>query len=373
MRWINAAVVDLDAGHGNESVFAFGDLCARFLGEIQQDSLPMPTLICSSGRGMWALWLLRDSEHRIRAYADKIAKAKRIGQAIARRFAHLGADLKCHDCARIMRFPGSRNSNAAPGSDVVRFYRLSDAEYRLDDLGAMFGVAPHKTAVKPTKGPKRTEKQAGGFARWARVLQGFRQLAALRGGFREGTRRSAVYLLAFLMRVNRHDHESIMRECLKLAAACNPPVAAEEVAKRVLAARKVTARLRHDTFIRMLAISPGEVAKLPVWFKPHRASVSKRIQNRRDALADAIQKAGRVFSVRESILVLRAKGFHVSRGTVAVDLRNLIRRRGGASVAGEAFPAPLKGKCPIFDAGRISPLPLVPARTVGHPESEVSA
>ena len=324
LKWLNAVALDLDAGHGVEG-FSVATLREQFLAEIESDSLPVPSLLCESGRGMWALWLLRD--HRdggpVPAHDRCRQWHKRIGQAVARRFAHLGADVRCHDCARIMRFPGSLNTSAPAGSQAVRFFRLSDSVYTLPELGPHFGIRPRKTSIAPRKGPRDAAKQAGGYARWSNVLRGFRQLWAIRGGFSKGHRHNAVYLLAALMRYNRQSSDVILRECSKLAESCKPPVAPDEVQKRIAAAAKVRARLRNDTFIRMLGITAEEVKQLPVWFKPPQQKAQQRVQNRRDALAEAIRKADRVFTVRESILVLRARGFKASIGTVASDLRSI--------------------------------------------------
>lgn len=323
LRWLNAIALDLDAGHDVEN-FDCAELKARFFAELEHNELPAPTLICESGRGMWALWLLKDhrDDGRVPAH-DRCRKwHKRIGQAIARRFAHLAADVRCHDCSRIMRFPGSMNSSAGPSGEVVQFFRCSDAEYTLPDLGPHFGIRPRRVSLAPVKGPKDAAKQSGGYARWGNTLAGFRQLVELRGGFSAGCRRNAVYLLAVLLRYNRSKPETIAAECLKLAQSCIPSVPIEEVTKRIDASRKVRGKIRHDTFIRMLNISAEEVAQLPTWFKPRRReNARQKVHNRRAVLTQAIKAAERVFSVRESVLVLRARGFSVSHGTVASDLR----------------------------------------------------
>ena len=179
LRWLNAVAVDLDSGHDDRQ-FAFESLVERFTRRVELNGLPQPNFLVSSGRGLWALWLIGerlDLRKPVPAFADKREICQRVSQALARQFADLGADVTATDPARVMRVPNSINSKAAPEKSIVRFYSRSNSVQTLPELAALLGVVVHKQRLPgECRGHKNEAKVHAGLMRWSIPLVGFRDL-----------------------------------------------------------------------------------------------------------------------------------------------------------------------------------------------------
>jgi hypothetical protein len=289
LKYLNAVVLDLDCHTGP---FNFRDSLQMLLAEIDGGGLPRPSLVCSSGRGLWALWLLEDKLHEgqpVRAWPDTLRITKRIGRAVAQRFKHLGADLKTHDGSRLMRVPGSRNSSAAPENQQVTFYRVTGNRYTLAELGNGFGVRaqPTKITLAPDK-PKSERHSHAGRRRWSVPLAAIRELEKMRGGFRSGTRRSGLWALAVLMRKNRATADEISRELTAVASRCVPVCNDSDVQDAITASRNVRGRVSNRAFAEMLKIEDAEKARLSFWFKAYQKTKTEAVSDRRAVVSQVL-------------------------------------------------------------------------------------
>lgn len=345
LRWLNAVAVDLDAGHDGRD-FSYEELLSRFLAVIVEQALPMPSLICSSGRGVWALWLLHDlvnSAERVPAFPQPRGIAESVNRAIFKKFAHLWADPRVTDCARVMRVPGSLNSAAGRR---VTFFRLADRTYSLPELANAFGLKADKTDLRPERRnePRNQRRVQAGLQRWRLPLQGFRDLWKLRGRFSRGTRHCAVYYYAMLLRKVRTAEPQIVAECRKLGASCSPALEWTEIERCINSSEAIRSRVSNATLARSLKISPAEKSALTNWFrvKPVRqtraqrsARISAQIARRRASLAQIRDSAGPAYSLREMERELQRRySIKASYRTILTDLRELNRN------ASEASPDP---------------------------------
>ena len=337
LKWLNAVAVDVDAAHDGQE-FSFDELLSRFLKVIAEQALPIPSLICSSGRGLWALWLLHDFVNiaeRVPAFPRPRQIAARVDRAIVKTFAQLGADQHVIDCARLMRVPGSLNSAAGRR---VTFFRLADRTYSLPELAAEFGVQARKTSLRPESNHRsRNERRVqAGLQRWRVPLRGFRDLWELRGVFRKGTRHSAVFYYAMLLRKVRTPEPQIVTECIDLGANCSPALERTEILRCVEASKAIRSRVSNATLARSLQISPSEMSILSNWFrsKPahqtqaqRNAQVGARIAERRASLAQILAPDGVGYSLRKLAGELQERySIKASYRTVLTDLREFERR-----------------------------------------------
>ncbi len=335
LRFINAVAVDIDAAHKG-GPFSFETLFAQFAQESTERGLPRPNLVCSSGRGMWALWLLHDAyrlDERPQAYPKTQRLAERVNRRIVETFEHLGADRKAIDCARVMRVPGSLNATVGRR---VEFFCVTDHTHSLYELALAFGVRAIKTDLHPDNqdAPKNENRVRAGLQRWRIPLQGFRSLWKLRGSFKKDTRSWGVFYFAVLLRKVRTPELEILTECMRLGQSCIPPLAPRDVQRKFESSKAVTRRIRNDTLARDLKITPEEMASLPNWFRPKPArktweqrkeATTVRIEQRR-ALLLAVLDSSKIFSVRKLAKLLEEQhGVKVSHQTISEDLRAIAR------------------------------------------------
>jgi hypothetical protein len=223
MRWLNAVALDVDC---RDEGFSFTRLLRAFLAIAVDENLPFPNLICSSGRGLWALWQIKDDRYPgspVWAWPDKQVLVRKINRAICDRFAELGADVVSTDVSRVMRCPGSINSSAASDNQVVRFFRTDQEPYSLWQLAAAFAVKPTKVEFPGESTQEKNQaKVRAGRRRWAVPLQGFEELWRIRGAFVEGYRHSAVFLYALLLNRNRVSRVEILNQFLPSRHPAHP-------------------------------------------------------------------------------------------------------------------------------------------------------
>jgi hypothetical protein len=309
LAWLNAVAVDIDLAHEGQD-FCFDAALHSILTDAERRGVPTPSIVCNSGRGLWAIWLLRDRRYDtpVAAWPNLQAYAQKISQLAARMFR---ADPHCTDAARVMRWPGSINPNAAPDNRVVAFYRLHDRTFTLDELGAAFGLKPQATSLenehrREAEGKSERHVKAG-QKRWMVPLDGFLDLRRMRGGFCSGTRTMAVFYYAMLLRKNRRDEQVVLRECMKLAEECCPPLDPDVARKTVASSRDARRHVRHDTLVRDLQIAEQERKALPMWFKPVRLSKIQQVAQRRAAIDKILKAENRRVSLREMAQILAEK------------------------------------------------------------------
>ncbi len=235
LRWLNAVILDVDI-YNTQGRLGFNEMLDVFVTEIGRNDLPWPSFICSSGRGLWGLWLLRDHANQtpVPAFRERREIYQRVNKELVRRFAHLGADPAAVDPSRVMRIPGSINTDAAPECNVVQFFRLSNEAHTLPGLAALLGVRGRKVRLpEESVVPKNEAKVLAGRTRWSIPLDGFRRLWNIRGHFGRGMRSFATYVYAVLLRRNRIHEREIYAECLRLADSCRPILTTGDVERCV--------------------------------------------------------------------------------------------------------------------------------------------
>ncbi len=132
---LNMLYCDLDLHHGNLSKEA-----ALFILENDyfEQSIPTPSFIIDSGRGLWLQWLLEGED------GSKADLWKNISLQLCRTLVNFGADSRCAEPARICRIPGTINSKSKTAVAVIGG---SCYKYTLSDFIEGYGF---KSIAKPT-------------------------------------------------------------------------------------------------------------------------------------------------------------------------------------------------------------------------------
>lgn len=303
LRWLNALHVDLDIGHQGESV-SFEDLQNSFFAEVSRIGMPIPSLLVSSGRGMWALWRLADHANRsqpVPAFADRIEIFRRVERGLATCFKALGADQATFDAARVMRVPNSINTKADVDRSRVLFYKACEDVHTMLEIASAIGVAARKTVVRskcPRKdGEKDQAKAKAGITRWTKQKDGFLRLWALRGSFGVGVRHNALLIYAFFLRRTHASENEIVEECQKLAASCAQPLHEGDIRRCIFSADKLCSlgferSMSMETIVCKLGITPEERAQIPEWFPARPTVRNYRITSRRTKIVQELLSAG---------------------------------------------------------------------------------
>jgi hypothetical protein len=307
----------------------------------KRGAIPAASGYIFSGRGLWALWLLRDPkkpDQAPRAFPEKIDLydeiQRELGQLLVT--AGLGLDVGAKDPARLARIPGSVNSKT---SAAVR-YEFKPREdgslitYTLAELKQKLGIKPKH---QPTnRQPKRNvpKRRAGFDALIDRRLREFKKLRLMRGGFQEGCRNYAVLIYAWLLRKKGFPHGSIKQQAFKLGGECQPRFSQSECGSALETAlfSPNMNKLRDQTIADWLDITPeesGRLEKLPpasgFGVQPSVSTKSRRVdpEKRREHVRRRVKKLGSVPTTREMARLLGGDGFAVSHVTAAADYKRL--------------------------------------------------
>jgi len=176
--------------------------------------IPAPSIIASSGRGMYVYWMLRhrdDPFYPPRANGKLMGLWGRVQRAIDQRLSHLGSDSQvAGNAAGVLRIPGSVNTKS---NTPVRWTVSGEGDlpwlYTLDELAPEFGL---KVPAKQSRGQAALEavpvnkanKRRGSRGAWFKAYRQFEALRDFRGGFDEGCRGRALYVFSLIaMRLRR--------------------------------------------------------------------------------------------------------------------------------------------------------------------------
>ena len=363
LRWLNCVSIDIDA-HGQP--FGFSNEIQNILDFTVKAGLPLPSVVCDSGRGAWLHWLLTDREdynakagrpahHPPGAYRNLQGLHSRILRAAVGLYSGLGAgksDSSCTDSQRVARFPGSLNTSSGTRCEYFSVAGASDRFHTLHEMAGHFGVKALKTKLtmdtdanvsectgqpdckcgglrwdrdtgKELKPVCLSIRARGGRARWQRPLSAIKQLAERRGQFKSGQRHKAVYLFAVFAR--RARLKDMQRQMFLFAAKYCTALSNSDVLKCLKAANKNTGKIRNATIVDWLKITDTELSQITGWLTLARtANVTRKstIEARRVILQTELQSAGSC-SIRKAMFLLVSAGIVCSQSAISRDLLSL--------------------------------------------------
>lgn len=352
LRYLNACYVDLDcyskhepgSGEADETPENAARRVARsisILADAQEPSarfLPPASFIVSSGRGLWLFWLLINRStglpplcHRSEQYYPKIQRA--IFNRIRSRTPDLRPDPAALDASRITRVPGSLHSGAGRKVEVIV---QADAQgrgflYEQWELDLWFGVTkPHEhlAARRFLKTGKRVpSRRAGWDARWRHLKADLERLETLRGGFGEGHRNRAVFLVTYVLRKLSSPEAEIRDAAVALASRCRPKLPKAEALRSALGSgvgRDTRGHITNRKVIDWLAVTSDEQAVMRT-LRSTRAPGKRELarHRRRSVIAGQIESGNGTPSTRKMVALLKAAGIRATKDTVSKDYRAL--------------------------------------------------
>lgn len=235
---LNCAFVDLDAYNVGLQPHA----AAQVLEKIAMNAgMPMPTIIVSSGRGIYAKWIFNEP-----ISSGMLLQWTALQNILAALFDPLGADANSKDAARVLRVLGSINTKSAQTAQVLRdtgqrhsFAGLCQIARELDLPEVMHQSRQSSQKVRRAHGaladepadlsclidlsiqrqPVMMKTCSLASLNWSRFLD-LRDLVLMRGGIQRGERdKTLLWLAATLALSGAVDAGNFMQELTGLVQA----------------------------------------------------------------------------------------------------------------------------------------------------------
>ncbi len=177
---------DIDVSHGEcaDAEWAKQSVLYALENDVFGVTVPTPSYVIDSGRGLYLWWVLEGGEDRAELWST-------VERKLVYALLPYGADTHCIDAARIMRVPGTVNSK---NGRTVTVLRATDERFTLDDIVENYGfgdsfAAPTATADSKAKKLGDRSKKLGGRSK---KLGGAFAAVNLRAATADAAKRSAI-------------------------------------------------------------------------------------------------------------------------------------------------------------------------------------
>lgn len=201
-------------------------IAQSFLSLCDVESIPRPSVIVFSGRGLQAKWLFERPIPR-----RALPRWNALEKVLVEKMQQYGADSQARDASRVLRLVNTFNTKSGQKCRVVFLNKNSSGgieRYGFDELADI--ILPLDRPQRPQKSSvntnKRKTKGPVGFGletlHWA-FLEDLRTLLRLRGGIEEGMRnRFLMQMLSYLALSNQVTLKDFYREAQFLAQKIDP-------------------------------------------------------------------------------------------------------------------------------------------------------
>ena len=245
LRYLTACYVDIDC---YKLGITQGQAVGACIDAQDRGVIPPATLFTRSGRGIWALWMLHNSEDPskpVRAWSEVVGTYRRIERELVRLFQPIGADAAAQDPARITRVPGSLHRGSK--NRVEYWFQLNKEgkpySYRIDELAALLGVRTTKypDAIRKVIDPKRREAAKKGYkALHAGRLEKMMLFLANRGVIEQGQRNHTAVIFASCLQRAKVEEEKVIEQVDRFGKhQCRPPLWDSEIAEAIREGRRL--------------------------------------------------------------------------------------------------------------------------------------
>lgn len=349
VRWLNACWVDLDCGEA-----LVPQTIATLIQLAMSGTIPPPSILTRSGRGVWAHWLLKDRMlgpgHPQRGTIEALSTARRINEHLVNVFRPMKADAHSVNLARIMRVPGSLNGKVNRRTDHWVQLGLDGTphEYFIDELAAELGVpcTRHPDAVRRIIGTVDPENRKKGIrgsqARWRNEMWRFSELMRIRQNIHKGQhggRHGHAWVLSVIL------HKNVKAGlCTPVEAkdaierfgkrSCTPPLRDKDIEDAIKYGRNVRDQISQITIANKLQITQEESEQVgwPVQGterKPRTTPQKDRTLHRRELVRAIIEARKCVPPIRDISNALADQGLlsddgnPINTATIKNDLAKL--------------------------------------------------
>lgn len=202
------------------------EIAQSFLSLCDAESIPRPSVIVFSGRGLQAKWLFERPVPRM-----ALPRWNAVEKVLVEKMQQYGADSQARDASRVLRLVNTFNTKSGQKCRVVFLNRNAGGgieRYGFDELADI--ILPLDRPQRPQKSPvnanKSKTKRPIGFGletlHWA-FLEDLRTLLRIRGGIEEGMRnRFLMQMLSYLALSNQVTLKDFYREAQFLAQKIDP-------------------------------------------------------------------------------------------------------------------------------------------------------
>lgn len=380
LRYLNAVYADLDIGRVGEpgprglSVSEGSQLLIDLL---TGGTLPQLSMSAQSGRGLYALWILRDDDDEDapvtfknqKSFGETLALYKAVNRAIYKHLECLAADKIC-DGARVLRVPGTLHT----GSGGRCFYKVTfdrDGKlvtYTLKELAEAFGVPVLEKSLpsdlrqwEANDNPTNPKKANGPKALAAARARDLVTLEQWRGGWQRGQRRFCLRTYAQFLKAAGTGRAETDAAVEIMASNCNPPYPSDvsdqplkTIVNEVWLEKFAT--LKQMNLVKWLQITSDEARELelekliPIEVQDERTIPrgGLRLQEKaqRHAVIQKLINERGMMSTRELVTELKESAFVSSVATVHRDLielgyqENPARKRAGRKPSEQQMTLP---------------------------------
>lgn len=342
--YLNACFTDIDCWDvGIDPLVA-----AHRVRQMQEwGKIPPCSMIINSGRGLWLLWLLRDTDNAampVQNTYENLRLWNRVQFQIQRELDGLGADAKRYDDhSSLVRIDKSKSSKA--GGAVVVYDIQADVHgvfsYTLHELAESFDVTePDPLREPPPQLPRSTAKCANRINGWRALnksrLRDVVLLIEMRGGgFDMGCRNHGAFLYSMLLLKNGYSPRETLELVVKFGNNCRPPLSLRACRSTVKSAAtgkysRIPDR-KISEWLKITKMESGQLERLMVaedYPEPTRRVFKNKagiVRARRDAILNIVQHelGGQVPPIRLMAALLNHRGHAGNKDTVAGDYRAL--------------------------------------------------
>lgn len=215
---LNACWVDVDC-------YQLGMTRGQVLGCVydaqRNGTIPTPSYLKDSGRGLWIVWLLGT---KTRSYTEDVLLWRNCQAKLSQLFQQHGADGNAgNDPARLSRIVGSINSKSNKRATMLVFDRDRSGKairYELEEIAEALDVFVVKKTPRIPTSKKTINAQKGyqgQFLRWKYDEERFWVLLDMRGTIPIGTRNAHHLVIGSILR-QRHKDQMELQEAITDAA-----------------------------------------------------------------------------------------------------------------------------------------------------------
>lgn len=364
---LNAIWLDLDVGRGPEDSpehISAGQAIGAMYDRAESGEIPWPSFMAKSGRGVYAFWLLQESERSSRPPLVKDAEHQwsLTVQSLLQQTQDLKSDSNAVRKANWVKAPDTIDTNTGnrvryfysrePGHPLVQIYTIPflmnflglysaqsapelEAATEPQELTPLPALPPRpdatpRTTTTPTQKRERRGNPGGPYKSRFKDIE---KLAVHRGGIQEGLRH--ITLLHYFSatrafyRSSKYEYPQAWKEAYQNAlkfnqAYCKPALENQEV-KKCCSGHRPPREAKSTTIVSALNITEAEALELglialqPAKMKSATMKAkaeSKDSNRRRREFIDAGLRAGK--SAAALMECSQAQGFTISRALVSL-------------------------------------------------------
>lgn len=216
LRWLNALYVDIDC-------YKKGMTKEQVLYALEKDyfdkTIPIPTKVIDSGRGLYLIWKIKPVPSQALSLWNALEKY------LCKELLELGADEMSTDATRVLRVPGSINSQS---NTVVKEIRNCQIEYKLHELKDEYLPVIQKKAKKE-KTKKKPIPLFTSYSLYKARINDLYKLCELRRHDLQGCRERLLFLLRYYLCSVTNNTQVALFEVLALNQKFSEPLREGEV------------------------------------------------------------------------------------------------------------------------------------------------